>query len=89
MKNNLVTLFKNYETIKKALNETEEKWENNPENLELEKEFDSLYKQQYIIFDELINELLKIVNNKIEEKVARKMLVENYTNVKNLMLKVA
>lgn len=58
------------EVAKKADN-VSENWENDPENEELEKEFDRLYAQEWNIRQEIAKKVVKLTG--IEYKIAFKM----------------
>ncbi len=76
----------------KALNEAEaiankfdEAWEADPENEELEKAFDEAYQKEHIAFENLVTEIVKITNGKIDKKTASVMVRAKRTELENLI----
>lgn len=67
-------MMKKLEELENIATIADKECENEPENEEKESAFDIAYKNEYIFFNEVAEEIVKITSGKIELKTAREML---------------
>jgi hypothetical protein len=67
-------MMKKLEELENIATIADKEYENEPENEEKENAFDIAYKNEYIFFNEVAEEIVKITSGKIELKIAREML---------------
>lgn len=67
-------MMKKLEELENIATIADKEYENEPENEEKESAFDIAYKNEYIFFNEVAEEIVKITSGKIELKTAREML---------------
>lgn len=64
-------------------------WEADPENEKLEKAFDEAYEKQHTAFVNLLNEIVKTTNGKIDKKTAAIMIRTKRAELENLISLIA
>lgn len=82
------TLFTNYEVAEERANKADEAWNNEPENEELEAEFDRAYEAEYNAFEKLVNAISKFTNNQIDTKTAGLMVRTKRNELKAIIEKI-
>lgn len=70
----LKRLIQEYYKAEQASNEADTKWEQDPENEELEREFDRTYKAQWELFEALCTEIVCLTEGEIDHKMASYLL---------------
>ena len=78
-------LLKTLNEAEVIANKADEAWEAEPENEKLEKAFDEAYRKERIAFENLVNEIVKMTNGKIDKKTASVMIRTKRTELENLI----
>lgn len=82
-------LFEEFEKAEAKTNEIESKWEGCPENEDLERAFDEAYKAEFKAHGDLVAEIQKITNGKIDTATANAMLAKKRTELRALIARLA
>ena len=82
-------LLKRLEKAERETNRLEKLYDVDFENEELEKEFDKAYELQFKLFNELVNEISKITNGKIDVTTARQMINDKRQQLAMIFERVA
>lgn len=75
-------LIKRYEAAKEKANEISDRYEAEPENEKIEKEFDKAYKAEFKAFAELTEAIVNITNGQIDARTARTMIQTRIEDLK-------
>ena len=82
-------LLKKLEEAEKRANAADEAWDNDPENEQLEIEFDEAYNEEWNARKAVINEVVKITNGQIDEKTVNTMLNVKRNELKAIIERMA
>ena len=82
-------LFKKYEMLEAEANRADDAWGADPENEQLEAEFDRAYQAEHEAFTELVNAIVKLSGGQIEHKTAAMMIRAKRNELKTLIEKIA
>ena len=85
----LKDLMKKFEESRKISDYWDKKYEADPENTEVEKEWDKAYTTYQHNFVELMKGIVRESNNEIDAKTARKMILTKRKGLKALIEKMA
>lgn len=83
MINELKDLLNKLEELEKKADIINEAWEKDPENEELEKQFDEAYKEEFKIYNIFKEELKKLLN--IDETTIKTMIGAHRNELKNIL----
>ena len=82
-------LLKKLEEAEKRANAADEAWGNDPENEQLEIEFDEAYNEEWNARKAVINEIVRMTSGQIDEKTANTMLSVKRNELKALIERMA
>lgn len=77
-------MFEELETLEKELEEIEAREDEDPENEELEKMWDTTYKKIFSLNERIVSEIVSMTSGKIDRKTARAMLTTYPERLKRL-----
>ena len=81
----LKELLKQLEDAERKANELDELMAENPDNEEIEKEFDEAYPKEWEVFNKLIDEVVKFTEGKIDRKQAYNMIQLKRSELKSII----
>ena len=81
----LKELLKQLEDAERKANELDELMAENPDNEEIEKEFDEAYTKEWEVFNKLIDEVVKFTEGKIDRKQAYNMIQLKRSELKSII----
>ena len=68
-------------------NELDSRWQEDPENEELENAFDQAYEKEYRLHDEVCKMVVELIG--VDYKVAKQMIMTKRNDIENLLSKTA
>lgn len=85
---NLKNLFNNFVKLEAAANAADDAWADDPENVELEADFDRCYEAEHEALEALINEIVTFTKGEINKKTARTMVMAKRQELELLLLAI-
>lgn len=85
---NLKNLFNNFVELEAAANAADDAWAEDPENVELEADFDRCYEAEHEALEALINEIVTFTKGEINKKTARTMVMAKRQELELLLLAI-
>ena len=82
-------LLKALEEAEKKANEADSAWEKDPENTELEKNFDEAYKAENKAFQAVVEKIVSLTSGRIDKKTASTMLRSRRKEIESLVVRLA
>lgn len=86
--NELKKLFNEYKAAKEEATKADNAYENDPENEELENQFDIAYKNEFNVLEKLSIKIQEVTKNQIDKITARKLIITNLNGLEKLILKL-